>query len=148
MPSTSCGFASIKDVDARHKACARAGRRPDPSAGHDEESPKANPVAAAEWASADAAISCRAPRMSPPPSIVSIAAMPKGSTPEPFSILSGLCRARRRWRSCSIIHKPLKMRTHSAQLGLDRVVYMFLVCSNVIEGWEDVKPQGNGVMRD
>jgi len=40
------------------------------------------------------------------------------------------------------------MRTHSAQLGLDRVVYMFLVCSNVIEGWEDVKPQGNGVMRD
>jgi len=29
--------APVKDVDARHKACARAGRRPDPSAGHDEE---------------------------------------------------------------------------------------------------------------
>jgi hypothetical protein len=25
-----------EDVDARHKACARAGLRPDPSAGHDE----------------------------------------------------------------------------------------------------------------
>jgi uncharacterized phage protein (TIGR02216 family) len=25
-----------EDVDARHKACARAGRRPDPCAGHDE----------------------------------------------------------------------------------------------------------------
>jgi hypothetical protein len=26
----------FKDVDARHKACARTGRRPDPSAGHDD----------------------------------------------------------------------------------------------------------------
>src|ERR1700704_5010423 len=31
-------FVSLKqDVDARHKACAWAGQRPDPSAGHDEK---------------------------------------------------------------------------------------------------------------
>ncbi len=29
------GWRYLKDVDARHKACARAGRRPDPCAGHD-----------------------------------------------------------------------------------------------------------------
>src|SRR5450759_3213142 len=27
--------SNSKDVDVRHKACARAGRRPDPCAGHD-----------------------------------------------------------------------------------------------------------------
>jgi len=35
-PSTSFSNERTEDVDARHKACARAGRRPDPSAGHDE----------------------------------------------------------------------------------------------------------------
>ena len=34
--STSSRPATTKDVDGRHKACARAGLRPDPSAGHDE----------------------------------------------------------------------------------------------------------------
>ena len=34
--STSCLQHGFKDVDARHKACARAGLRPDPSAGHDD----------------------------------------------------------------------------------------------------------------
>src|SRR5262245_7067902 len=34
-PSTSLDVIACRDVDARHKACTRAGRRPDPSAGHD-----------------------------------------------------------------------------------------------------------------
>jgi hypothetical protein len=30
------GSIGIKDANGRHKACARAGHWPDPSAGHDE----------------------------------------------------------------------------------------------------------------
>ena len=78
-------------------------------------SPKANPAAAGRWASPAAATSCSAPRRSPPPSTVSMAGISKGRVPEPSLIAGVLCRARRRWRSCSIINKPLKTRVHSVQ---------------------------------
>ena len=125
--STTSGNVSKQDVDGRDIGEQSDAVLRTTMPGHDEEIPKANPVAAARWVSAGAAISCRAPRMSPPPSIVSIAAMPNGRTAgsaaELFSILDplpgALCRARRRRRSCSIITKPitkpLKMRIHSAQ---------------------------------
>jgi hypothetical protein len=48
-------------------------------------------------------------------SIVSMAGMPKGRAPGRPSIPGAFCKACRRWRSWSIIPKPLKTQIHSDQ---------------------------------
>ena len=78
--------------------------------------PKAKPAVAAIWGSPGAAISCRAPRRSPPPRTSSMAGMPNGRGSTLFSSPGRRCKANRLWRSSVIISL---WRNGVIQFGLD-----------------------------